>query len=260
MNKLRIKNTIKYAIYPLISLLLVLILWYIVALGVGAEFILPTPRQTARAFISLLTDPSHEFYSGLAVTVLHAVVSFLIAFVGALAFAVLAKLYRIFAALFYPIVVIMRVAPTMSVIFLSIIWIASDKAPYLVGVLILFPMLYSSFYSGLMNIDENLVKMADAYGVKTKDKIFGLYLPCVAENVYSDSVSSLSFAVKLAVSGEAISLGGVSIGFLMQASKAYLDTSKLIAYTISAIIAGFLLELIVRAVAFVIKKVYYAKA
>lgn len=252
------RKKIEYFIYPIISLAVVILIWYIAAKSLNVEFILPTPAKTFSEFLRILS--LDEFYKGVFNTLLHAVLSFLMAFVAALIFAFLARASSVFDKLFYPVVVIMRVAPTMSVIFLSIIWISSDKAPYLVGVLILFPLLYASFYQSIGSVDKDLIKMADAYGVKKIDKLTGLYLPCVAKNIYSESLSTLSFSVKLAVSGEAISQGGVSIGFLMQAAKAYLETSTLIAYTVAAIIMGFLLELIVRLIAFIVRRIVYAKA
>ena len=237
-----------------------MLVWYVAALAIGKEILLPTPHKAFAQLVQFLT--SENFYVSVAATLLHAVASFLASLILAFALAVVASLSKTVEMLLYPFTVILRVAPTMSVIFLAIIWISSADVPYLLVFLVVFPMLYTAFLSAIKGVDVDLKQMSKVYGVQKKHVLLHLYIPSVASAVYGQIASTLSFSVKLAVAGEAVAQGSMSLGFLMQKTKVSLETGQLIAYTVVAIVLGFLLELAVKFIAYVIKKVRckYAKA
>lgn len=227
-------------IYTVLSVAIVIIVWFIAAAAVGVEFLLPSPLDTAKSLIALLKMP--ELYVGIAKTTLHAVLAFVVAFFAAGVLAVFASINSVIERLLSPIVLIIRVAPTMSVIFLSILWIASENSPYLVGVFVLFPILYSRIFSAIKSVDSDILEMANVYRVRKRDVVFGIYLPFVGTTVLDECPGLLSFGIKLAVSGEAVAQSGINIGSLMSGSKANFETAEMIAYTVIAILLGFVLE------------------
>lgn len=228
-------------LYPLISVALAVALWFIAAKAVGVEYLLPSPAQTFEKLVGLFSVA--EFYKAIATTTLHAVISFVIAFIFACGAAILSSVSGVVKRILSPIIVIVRVAPTMSVIFLSVLWISSEKSPYLVCVFILFPMLYSRILSAISSVDGELLEMAKVYRVKRSVIITKLYLPHAGISLADECPGVLSFAVKLAVSGEAVVQSGISIGSFMNTSKAVFDTAEMIAYTVAAIVLGFVLEI-----------------
>ena len=239
-------------IYTLVAIAIVILVWYIAARVINVEFLLPSPSVTLNKLIYLFGLP--DFYGGIATTTLHAVLAFLLAFVFAAVLAIFASLNAVVERLLSPIVLIIRVAPTMSVIFLSILWISSKNSPYLVGIFVLFPIIYSRILSAIKSVDGELLEMAKVYRVKKRDIVFGLYLPYVGNSVLDECPGFLSFGVKLAVSGEAVAQSGINIGSLMSSSKANLETAELIAYTVTAILVGFCLEQLFKLVIFVVRR------
>ncbi len=239
-------------IYTLVAIAIVILAWYIAARVINVEFLLPSPSVTLNKLIYLFGLP--DFYGGIATTTLHAVLAFLLAFVFAAVLAIFASLNAVVERLLSPIVLIIRVAPTMSVIFLSILWISSKNSPYLVGIFVLFPIIYSRILSAIKSVDGELLEMAKVYRVKKRDIVFGLYLPYVGNSVLDECPGFLSFGVKLAVSGEAVAQSGINIGSLMSSSKANLETAELIAYTVTAILVGFCLEQLFKLVIFVVRR------
>ena len=239
-------------IYTLVAIAIVILAWYIAARVINVEFLLPSPSVTLNKLIYLFGLP--DFYGGIATTTLHAVLAFLLAFVFAAVLAIFASFNAVVERLLSPIVLIIRVAPTMSVIFLSILWISSKDSPYLVGIFVLFPIIYSRILSAIKSVDGELLEMAKVYRVKKRDIVFGLYLPYVGNSVLDECPGFLSFGVKLAVSGEAVAQSGINIGSLMSSSKANLETAELIAYTVTAILVGFCLEQLFKLVIFVVRR------
>ena len=239
-------------LYAVLSLAIVIIVWFIAAAAVGVEFLLPSPLDTAKSLIALFKMP--ELYGGIAKTTVHAVLAFVMAFFAAGVLAVLASLNSVIERLLSPIVLIIRVAPTMSVIFLSILWIASENSPYLVGVFVLFPILYSRILSAIKAVDRDVLEMAKVYRVRKRDIVFGIYLPFVGNSVLDECPGLLSFGIKLAVSGEAVAQSGINIGSLMSSSKANLETADLIAYTVIAILLGFILEQLFKLIIYIARR------
>lgn len=249
----------KYStLYSLIAIAAVVALWFAVAAYVNVEFLLPSPTQTINKLFELLKTP--VFYRGVISTASHAVASFVIAFIAAVFCAVMSSLSRIFEKILYPLTLIIRVAPTMSVIFLSILWMSSENSPYLVCILVLFPLMYTKIYSTILSIDKDLLEMSAVYNVKRKDVVLKLYLPHVAKTIYAECLGYLSFSVKIAVSGEAVSQSGFNIGNLMFSAKANLDTSELIAYTLVAILLGFALECLLKLLIYFAGRIYRGNA
>lgn len=246
------------AVYPFISLACVLLIWFIASEATDSEYLLPSPSATStRLFEIFFKEP--EFWLAVAQTVLHAFISFVLAFVFALFLAVAASVSHTVERVLSPIVITVRVAPTMSVIFLSFLWVASEDSPYLVGVFVLFPMLYSRILSAITSVDGDVLEMARVYDVKRFDVVKYLYLPHVAGTMADECPGLLSFGVKLAVSGEAVAQSGINLGSLMYSSKANYDTAALVAYTVAAILVGFLLERLLKAIIVLCRRRYYAK-
>jgi len=239
-------------LYPVISVAFVVALWSVIAGIVGVEFLLPSPSVTFGKLFKLLSQT--DFYVGLGTTVLHSTLSFCVAFAAAGLFAVLASVNRIVERILSPIVLIVRVAPTMSVIFLSILWIGLENSPYLVCVFVLFPMLYSRILSAIASVDPELLEMAKAYRVGKGTIVKMLYLPHVSNSISNECPALLSFSVKLAVSGEAVARGGINIGSLMQSANAVYETAELLAYTVAAVLLGLALEWLVKGLIILIRR------
>lgn len=247
------------AVYPFISLACVLLIWFVASEATGSEYLLPSPTATIARLFEIVFGETGEFWLAVAQTVLHAFVSFVLAFVFALILAVAASVSRTVERVLSPIVITVRVAPTMSVIFLSFLWVDSKNSPYLVGVFVLFPMLYSRILSAITSVDGDLLEMARVYEVKRSDVVRYLYLPHVAGTMADECPGLLSFGIKLAVSGEAVAQSGINLGSLMQSSKANYDTAALVAYTVAAILVGFLLERLLKAIIGLCGRRHYAK-
>ena len=245
------------AYMPVITVFLLIIVWQMAAMTVGAEIILPTPLQSAKELIAMFESAS--FYGAILSSLWKVALSFGIALVSGLLFAVLASASTVFERLFYPVIVVVRATPTMSVIFLCLIWFSSKISPMIVSLAVIFPMTYTNAYSAIKACDKRLLEMAKLYKVK-RSYVFGkLYLPFVADKLYIQSTATLSFNVKLVIAAEALAATRDSLGNIMQIAKANLETARLFAVTVVALVLSVLLELALKAVRYFYRRMRYGK-
>lgn len=237
------KTDIVSLLYPLFSLALVFALWAITAARTGSDLLVPSISTTFDGLWDLLGQK--QTYVDVAATLLRALRGFVLSFAIALALSVVAAFFKPFARIFAPIVAIMRSTPTMSVILLCLLWTNTQIAPVFVTVLIIFPLLYTAFYSAITGVDRKLVEMAKVYKVPFFTKLFKLYIPSTLPAVFSAVRSTLSLTVKLTIAAEVLAQTKNSIGVDMQLANLYLETPVLIAWTLIAIVLGAILELIV---------------
>lgn len=242
---------------PIITILLVIIIWQLCAVIVDATLIFPTPYETLKEMLNVFSKK--VFYLSIMSSILRTVLSFGITFALAIILALISVLSKTFEKLLYPIILIVRATPTMSVIFLCLIWFSSNISPMIVATMVILPTLYASILSAIKSIDKNLIEMSNVYKVPTKTRIKKLYLPYVTEKVYIESVSAISLNVKLIIAAEALAQTSKSLGVLMQVAKSNLDTATLFAYTVSAILVSYFMELLLKFIHYLYRRNSNAK-
>jgi len=251
------KRVIENILAPVVGLMVFIGVWFACSAAIGIEIILPSPTDTVIGFFSLLGQGS--FYLALGHTLARALLAFLLAFLLATLFAAVSELCPFFRKAFAPISVILRVLPTISVILLVLIWFRSATAPYVITFLVLFPMLYTTVLDAADRVDKGLLEMTRAYRFSRAKTLFSFYIPQMIPSLLTGASITLSFAVKLTIAAEVLAYTGDSMGRLMQRTSAYMETSMLLAWTIAAILLGFLLEGIVLLIRRIIMRRYYGK-
>jgi NitT/TauT family transport system permease protein len=186
---------------------------------------------------------------------LRTLVAFLVAFIAALLLSLVSSQSKVFFKLFYPVVVLLRALPTISVIFICYIAVKGWYRAVIIAFLVIFPTLFSSFYTAFENCNGELADVGKVFGVSTKNKLLRFVIPSVWAFMYSDIVNTLSLSVKLIVAAEAVTATGVSLGGLMAESKAIIDMGRILAYTIVAVGLSYSTELVVRLIARLVKEV-----
>ena len=163
MKKLdaKTKKIIENVAYPLLSLLLVVGIWWIVSAVKDKPLVLPTPDKVVVEFFNLFAGAN--FWKSVGLTLLRTVICFAISFVLAFAMAVLGGLWTPIHKVMSPIVSILRSAPTLAIILVMMLWVDGQTAPVFVGFLIAFPILYQGIYTAIVGVDKDLVEMANLW-------------------------------------------------------------------------------------------------
>lgn len=246
MNKKKVYQILNYAL-PVVTLVAIVVIYAIVSKVVDVELIAPSVGATLKEFIALFGQGN--FYKAVGGTLLRALIAYVLSFALALILAILTKFCAPLRRAFSPIVALVRVLPTMSLLLLALIWFKSFQATVLVAFCIIFPMLYTGFCDAIEGVDKDLIEMARVYGVDKRRLVTKLYIPQALPSVFTSIKSSIGLNLKLIISAEVLAQTADSMGLYMQLAKLNLDTAVLLAWTIVAIVIGGIIEGVVSLIA-----------
>lgn len=230
--------------YVTVSIIGLIVFWAIVSKIVNNEVIIPSIKSTILSFITITTDKS--FVSIMCATLLRSIISFLISFALALGLGVIGSISMTVYNLMIPVLAFLKAVPTMAVIMLALIWLSNDSAPVLIGVIIVFPILYESVLAGVLNVNPKIVEMARLYKVKKWTVIKDIYIPNILMNVNGVVSSALGLNLKVVIAGEVLGQPKYSIGSALQLEKMYLNTSGVFAWIIIIVISVVILEKLIK--------------
>ncbi len=218
-----------------------LVAWAVAYLAVGNGLLLPSPLQSLREMGKLFQESG--FWVGFSLTLLRAILAFVVSFLLATIFAVGAYLLPSLERVFAPVVSALRSLPVLAVLLILLTLLGGGRAPVAVAFLSLFPMLYTGILAALSGIDSKLIDAARICGTSVSKRIFRIYLPLSAPYILRESGAALSFSIKLVVSAEVLARTAQSLGGMMQEAQVYAEVGRLFALVSVAFLAGLLLEL-----------------
>ncbi|MCT4509972.1 MAG: ABC transporter permease subunit [Tepidibacter sp.] len=198
---------------------------------------IPTPKSTVMEFIKIIR--SQNFIIIVLSTLVRVMIGFLISFISALILGLLSGFFKPVYYLLKPLIVIQKSIPTMAIILLAIIWLKSEKAPILVGILIIFPIIYATVIQGIKSVDIKLIEMAKVYKLSKMTVMKDIYIPSIRSSIISVASATIGLNLKVIIAAEVLSQPSVSIGTSFQIEKANLNTAGVFAWAlVSIIIAG----------------------
>lgn len=227
----------------LLSIVIILILWKVISFIVNRSIKIPSPEETFKALITIITGK--YFLLQMVASLRRILIGFLVSFVMGLVLGVLSGLFDPIYYLLKPIILTQRAIPTMAVILLSLLWLNREMAPILVGVLVIFPIIYSAVVNGIRQIDKKLLEMCQVYQIKCKRRLLHLYLPSIQSALLSVSAAAVSLNVKIIIAAEVLSQPKYSIGTGFQMEKMAFNTAGVFAWAIIAILLAGVLEYLV---------------
>ena len=225
--------TSKDKLYTAGAVLCLLILWEVVSRAVGASIILPPPGETWQELVRIITY--ENFWTAVFNTTTRSLIGFTLTFLTALLFAVLAGLWKPLYYLFSPLVVITKAAPPISIILLALIWLGTEKAPVLVGFLVIYPIIYTNIIAGVDNVDHKLIEMAAMYRIGRLRKLLEIYLPSIMPYVLAACSTALGLNLRVVIMTEVLSQPPISMGTSLQTARVFLNTAGVFAWTVVAI-------------------------
>ena len=227
-------------LYPLASIAFMLLAWHLMFLHVGSEFVFPSIGATLQSIWQYLCDGA--FWLALLSTLARVLLCFAISLIFATAIGVLAKFVPIVGKILAPVVALFRSAPTVAVMVILILIADPATVPVIVGLLVVFPMLYASVTSAIDQVDKGLVEMCTLYNVPKSAQLKTVYLPTVAPYLLGELPATLSFTVKLIISAEILAYSYQSIGGLIQSANVYSEMASLFALTLLSVAFATLLD------------------
>lgn len=218
--------------------------WALAAEMVNNEVIIPTVSSTVVSILEIVR--SKHFTRILTSTMSRSCISFLISIILAVFLGVFSGLSRVVHSLLVPLIALFKAVPTMAIIILALIWLGSSSASVLIGVVLVFPMLYESVVEGMLKVDAKLIQMANLYSVSKANMIIDIYMPAVYSYLSLVIGASLGLTLKAVIAGEVLGQPKFSIGGSLQLEKMYLNTSAVFAWIIIVVALSALLEQVIK--------------
>ena len=224
----------------LFAILFWLVVWEIAYRYVGSEVLVASPLRTASRLAELAgTLP---FWQAVLTTCVRVLEGFGLAILVGVILAVLTKLSVILRSLFQPLLGVIRATPVASVIILALVWLATSRIPVFVVFLMVMPIIWTNLYTGLEEVDPQLLEMAKVFKFGLWKKIRYIYLPELMPYIVAACTTGMGIAWKTAIGAEVIARPSGTMGRAVFDSRIYLQTADLFAWTIAVIVLSVLLE------------------
>ncbi|WP_252243007.1 MULTISPECIES: ABC transporter permease subunit [unclassified Clostridium] len=234
--------TWKNRVCILASCLFFLIVWQVLAVIINNDIYLPNIQQVITEMIKIISK--NDFNLIFISSVYRSVLCYILAIILAIILGVLTFMYPFFEFLLAPINSFAKTIPTMVLVVLVLVWFNKDKAPFIVGFAITFPILYEGIVGSLNSIDKKIIDMMDIYEISLIEKIKKIYAPIIKFHLASIVVSTFSLAFKVVIAGEVHGQPRYGIGSAIQLEKVNFNTSGIFAWIVLIAILSLAFEFI----------------
>lgn len=234
---------LKQIIRTVFAILFWVAIWFIFAKKVDLEVLLPSPSA---AFASLIKLAKTKEFWIISLYSVYRICSGLL--IGAMAAVLLASItaFSQFAySLFSPILTVIKATPIASFIILALLWIGRDTVPAFITFLIVLPIVWSSVYDSIVNVDKRYREVGQIFGFSKLEQLRHIYGPSVFSSFMASLGTSAGMAWKAGVAAEVLCTPKYSIGTELFESKKYIETSDLFAWTLVVIILSVIITKII---------------
>jgi len=233
----------KKCYYVLISITLLLIVWLFFSLKIDNPIILPNPIVVLKQVVFLLTDLDSILI--ILRTLIRLIISLTSAVILGGILGLLGGLNEKVDLLLRPLITSIRALPVVSIIIVILIWFGYQKAPYIITIFVILPLIYQSIVSGITSIDSDYKDVIELYAKGHPSLVKEVYLPMISPFLFSAIIQSLGLGIKVLVMSEMLSQTSNSIGYVIYLEKLNLNIDTLFAWTIILIIIVSVIEVII---------------
>ena len=221
-----------------------LAVWWLLALIVGKELLIPSPPLVVRTLLELVVTGAFWRYTGL--TLLRITLGLLLGIVLGILTALLTNRFAWLHALLAPAVRVVRATPVASFIILVLLWVANGRVPTVISALVVLPVIWESTAAGLRSVDKSLLEFARAYRLTRLDAWRSIVIPSMLPQLAAAVCTAIGLAWKSGVAAEVLCLPKAAVGTQVYFSKLYLDTPALFAWTLMVVALSLTVERITR--------------
>lgn len=223
-----------------------IIIWQILSLG-RETLIFPSPYEVLLSFSSILS--SKAFLLSVLNTVKAVFISFIIAFVPAMALGIISKFISPVYEIMDKISGIIRSVPSVAIILMALLLLPVSVTPVVICFFVIFPVLYTNIAEGLVNVDTKLLEMANVYRVSRKKIILDIYFPSLRAFLTAGIRSALGLSFKIMVTAEVFNfINQYTIGAQMYMHRIQIDIAGIIAWTVIVIVISLLFDYLIKIV------------
>lgn len=218
----------------IICILMIIGLWWIIALLVNRSVILPLPFDVFERMLTLATSSS--FYITIIATLFRISIGFILAMLLGTGLGIVAGLYKKVEDYLSIIISILQSIPQIAYILILIVWFQSLTSLIIIILLMVLPIFYNNVCSAIRNIDTELKDVLLIYHQPFVFRLIKVYLPLIKNSIISAMNTSLPLSFKIGVMAEIFVQTKYGIGSALYFARTQIDMVSIFAWTIWMII------------------------
>jgi ABC-type nitrate/sulfonate/bicarbonate transport system permease component len=223
----------------LLSVALMLAIWWLAAASVANPVLLPGPSQVADGLAELLA--SGTLAGDVVASLKRVFVGFFIASALAVPLALLMAYLRPLRSLLLPIVSLLRPIPPIAWIPLAILWFGiGDKPSFFITALAAFFPIFLNAFAGGLAVEPRQIHAARFLGAGRWRLIRSVYFPSALPHIWTGLRVGLGQSWMAVVTAELIAAQS-GLGYMIQASRINLETNHVLVGMFSIGILGALM-------------------
>ena len=233
------KKVLFNVLYVVGVVAVIFLTWYVLSVAFNSELVAPSPFKVIALTFALLGKSAT--YLALLSTLARSLIAFAASMAVALGLSLLVGVFPACKSAVDKLVTVFRAVPTMSIILVTLILFSSTVVPSIVAFLVAFPIIYSAFTREIY-ADVKLMDACNVYNVTRRNKTRYVLLPNIGKALIPQTEATLPLCIKVAIAGEALSLPRRGLGQQMYVAKVNLDTASVLALTLLALAACFIIQ------------------
>lgn len=226
----------------IIGIFLILLFWIILSYT-NDNFIFPKIETIFSAFIDIISNKI--IILNALFSLLRVIIVILISLVITLIISFVYMLKKDSIYLFKPLIIILKSSPLAIISVYLWISVGANKAPYIITLLMILPVIIEGFISSLNNIDIMYINQLKTEDVSYIKKFFKIYIQLIMPYIFMTILQSFGLGIKVMLMGEYICQSNSSLGEIIYNYKQNLDFSHLLALLLLIVIIVSLIELMI---------------
>lgn len=230
-------NRLPAFVYPLISLLVLLLVWQLAISLFGVpDYILASPRDVLLTLWQGITEG--DLLDHLWITLGEVIGGFILGCALALLLGALLSESQLFERFCYPLLLALQAAPKVALAPLILVWFGFELTSKLIIVVLtcFFPLFVNTF-SGIRRTDPELIDACRAFSASRLYIFFHVKLPSAARDIFAGLQIAVSLSLIGAVVAEFLAAQG-GLGFLVQSASVNMNMPMMFAAVLLLAVIG----------------------
>lgn len=225
------------------SLLIIVVIWIFLSDKINNSIYLPKISEIINEILRIIKEKN--FLLNIINSLLRGFISFFIALIIAIVLGIVSGFNKFVYNFLYPINSILKSIPTIAFILIALIWLNKNYTPYLIGIIIAFPILYETTVNSILNGNSELNEMVESFEVSFFDKLLSIHIQAIIISISSIVTSTFSLVLKVVIAGEVYGQPLYGIGTAIQGEKINFNTSGIFAWIIIVAILCYITDKII---------------
>ena len=230
----------RWSVKSVLIILFWLVVWEVADRVVDNRIILAGPIHIVQALAKQIQQD--DFWIICGASFLRIAAGFLLSFVGGFLLAVLCYRFKLLRDFLEPVMTLLKTVPMVSFVIMLLIWVGNQALTIYLSFLIVLPLIYTNTLTGFLNVDPEMLEMAETFRLSRWKKFLYIYRPSFMPFLISSCRVALGMSWKSGIMAEVLATPKPSIGREMYAAKSYLQTANLLAWTVVVIVLSMLFE------------------